>query len=474
MANITPRKNKDGIITSYTIRVFKGRDEKGKKLPDYVRSYPDKKRGESIPESWSQKRIEKEVQKIAILFEEECKSGKYATRKVKFSEFANEFLEMMAATGRLKNSTLVTYEGYMKRINDIELNGIGHLELDKITTQQLNNFYLTLLNDAKSNNRNHKPLSAKYIKRHHDFISSVMTYACKQLIIKSNPCQYATVPIKNENADEKEVIQEKDISNVITAIESFETKWKLFFFIAFSSGARLGEILGIQWCDFDFENNTVHLHNNVQYRKDYTTGEYRIYTDSLKTRQSRNAVLPQYVMNVAKEYAKEKNIINLNSDFFVFTSIKDDRTPMYPSACKRMSDRFKEMAIIKKEQNITFFNHHTKQEEKITFKVNDVIFYKGYSDEKKTKIKGVIGDVRYLNFCEINVKDVEFLPAINPHKFRHTFASLLNYKNIDIITISKSLGHTQVSTTTDVYSHTFNKADTRPAQIFSDLIENHG
>lgn len=36
MANITPRKNKDGVITSYTIRVYHGYDGAGKRLKPYT------------------------------------------------------------------------------------------------------------------------------------------------------------------------------------------------------------------------------------------------------------------------------------------------------------------------------------------------------------------------------------------------------------------------------------------------------
>ena len=41
------------------------------------------------------------------------------------------------------------------------------------------------------------------------------------------------------------------------------------------------------------------------------------------------------------------------------------------------------------------------------------------------------------------------LPHINPHAFRHTMVSLLYYNGVDPITISKRLGHSKVSTTTD-------------------------
>ena len=45
------------------------------------------------------------------------------------------------------------------------------------------------------------------------------------------------------------------------------------------------------------------------------------------------------------------------------------------------------------------------------------------------------------------------LPPINPHKFRHTQASLLIHEGIDIVAVSKRLGHSKVSTTTDFYSY---------------------
>ena len=39
MANILKHKNKDGVITSYTIRVYHGYDEAGKRLRPYTMNY---------------------------------------------------------------------------------------------------------------------------------------------------------------------------------------------------------------------------------------------------------------------------------------------------------------------------------------------------------------------------------------------------------------------------------------------------
>lgn len=39
------------------------------------------------------------------------------------------------------------------------------------------------------------------------------------------------------------------------------------------------------------------------------------------------------------------------------------------------------------------------------------------------------------------------LPHINPHKFRHTQASILINEGVDVVTVAKRLGHKQVTTT---------------------------
>ena len=62
------------------------------------------------------------------------------------------------------------------------------------------------------------------------------------------------------------------------------------------------------------------------------------------------------------------------------------------------------------------------------------------------------------------------LPPIHPHKFRHTMASLLIYNGTDTLTVSKRLGHAQVSTTTDIYSHAIKEADERAAESIADVI----
>ena len=62
------------------------------------------------------------------------------------------------------------------------------------------------------------------------------------------------------------------------------------------------------------------------------------------------------------------------------------------------------------------------------------------------------------------------LPHIYPHKFRHTMASLLYYNGADSVSISKRLGHAQVSTTANIYAHVIKEADERNADILADVF----
>lgn len=62
------------------------------------------------------------------------------------------------------------------------------------------------------------------------------------------------------------------------------------------------------------------------------------------------------------------------------------------------------------------------------------------------------------------------LPHLNTHAFRHSVASALIYAGVDPVSVSRRLGHAQVSTTTNVYAHVFKKADERNAEILDELF----
>jgi len=57
------------------------------------------------------------------------------------------------------------------------------------------------------------------------------------------------------------------------------------------------------------------------------------------------------------------------------------------------------------------------------------------------------------------------MPAVTLHSLRHTHASMLINAGLDILTISRRLGHSSPSITLGVYGHLIHGTDDRAAQI---------
>jgi len=60
------------------------------------------------------------------------------------------------------------------------------------------------------------------------------------------------------------------------------------------------------------------------------------------------------------------------------------------------------------------------------------------------------------------------------HSLRHTNATLLIASGVNVRTIASRLGHSQVSTTTNLYSHPLRTADERAADALGDILNPSG
>ena len=63
------------------------------------------------------------------------------------------------------------------------------------------------------------------------------------------------------------------------------------------------------------------------------------------------------------------------------------------------------------------------------------------------------------------------LPPACVHSLRHTYASLLIAEGTPLVVVSSNLGHAQVSTTSDIYSHVIASAEAKAAQVTDKFAE---
>ncbi|NDO18605.1 site-specific integrase [Lachnospiraceae bacterium MD329] len=108
MATTIPRKNKNGEIISYQIQVYRGRNADGKKLKPYSMTW-------KVPKGLSDKKIQKELNRVVTLFEENCHNGTVSTEKQTFEEYANYVIDLKEKGG-IKPTTIYHYKKILKRL----------------------------------------------------------------------------------------------------------------------------------------------------------------------------------------------------------------------------------------------------------------------------------------------------------------------------------------------------------------------
>ena len=64
------------------------------------------------------------------------------------------------------------------------------------------------------------------------------------------------------------------------------------------------------------------------------------------------------------------------------------------------------------------------------------------------------------------------MPEVTFHALRHNHASQLIDANVDIVTISKRLGHAKPDITLRIYAHLFRKDDSKAAAAINSILAN--
>lgn len=62
------------------------------------------------------------------------------------------------------------------------------------------------------------------------------------------------------------------------------------------------------------------------------------------------------------------------------------------------------------------------------------------------------------------------LPPITLHGLRHSFASVANSQGVPMYDISKALGHSSISVTSNIYTHLFDETESRTLQAVAQAI----
>lgn len=393
MAYIQKKTNAKGEAV-YKIKVSCGYNSDGKQITRTKTYKPDSK--------MTAKQIEKEVNKQAVLFEEKCAKEDFSTKKIKFKDLADEWLTLIEKTHEQKISSIMRLKG----CRDRTYNAIGNMYVNTITYRHIQNFILSL-SEKGVNQKTNQGLSAKTQKHYINFISDVMRYAIKCGFIISNPCK--NISVTKTEKKEKDIYSLEELKIILATIDNeAPTDYKTFFTLMAYLGLRRGEVLGLEYKDFDFSKKTVSIIRTSNYRNKATG----IYTSTPKTKTScRVLAIPDMVLDLVEQLQSEQSNQRIKCGDLWHDSDRLFVTwcgkPMHPNTPYTWFERF----------------------------------------------------------CENNN-----LPFKGLHAFRHTFATQAITNGTDIATVSSVLGHSQTSTTLNLYTHAVQTASVKALNIISELI----
>lgn len=213
--------------------------------------------------------------------------------------------------------------------------------------------------------------------------------------IKTNPVT-GTKPYKRSKP--KITILSKAKIKILLKAAS-KNNWYLEILLALFCGLRKGEIMGLKFCDFDFEKNTVYINRQIASDPKIKKGsgskidEYGLVERDPKTPNSfRTLRVPEVVM---AEVKKRKLLIEKNKEM--------------------QGDEYSDRDYISCQEN------------------------------------GKLHSVTALNNALTKLCSRSGLPHLTVHGLRHMYATILIEMGVPLIKISALLGHSSVHTTFEYY-----------------------
>ena len=235
--------------------------------------------------------------------------------------------------------------------------------------------------------------SYSHIKKLRTYTSLILRYGVRMQIINTNPMSHVTLPKRKEvKIDDTELYYTKEeLIQFFEIIEKYNNlEWLTLFRLFAYTGARKGEILALTWGDVNFSDSTISIDKTL------ASTRKKVIVQTPKSQSSIRIIsIDETTLKILKRW-KIKQL-----------------------------EEFLKLGITPKNEQLIFAN-----------KDNDHkwIFFPNYTFKK---------------ICKEN----DF-KLIKIHGFRHTHASLLfESGNMSIKAVQHRLGHSDIQTTMNIYTH---------------------
>jgi integrase len=315
--------------------------------------------------------------------------------KATFAEVADDFLQLFESLVGSGERSERTLTLYRQYHRAYLEPRFGRLPIQKISAEHVARMLAELRSTVSP--RTKRPLAAWTVKGIYTLLGSIFNHALTRGLIVETPLKRLakTERPKVRKTKKARVLAHAEIASLLAhALPSYRSLLAAAIF----SGTRLSELLGLRWEDVDFDAGLIRVrHQLSRATKSKPARLLPLKTDA----GARDIVLlPQLAELLRGHHVSELVKGYGQRQNFVFTT--EIGTPFYG-------------------RNVSV---------------------RGL--DKAADRAGLNGDDR---------------PRVSMHHLRHTFAShlILDLK-LDVVTVSRQLGHARPSITSDVYAHLFDQA----------------
>ena len=317
-----------------------------------------------------------------------------------------------------------TFQNYKYMYEQFVRDDIGQHKITTLKRSDIRRFYNYLIDE--------RCLKVATVDNIHTVLHQVLDIAVEDCYLRNNISDNALKELKqarNLFTERRKAltIQEQEIFLNFLKKSNMYQHWYPIFALMVGTGLRVGEATGLRWNDIDFKNNTISVNHTLIYYNHAKGGCY-------------------FGINTPKTRAGERTIPMIES---VREAILQEKEYQREAGikCTARVDGFTDFIFVNRFGNTQHQGTLNKALRRIIRDCNQEIL-----DKAKDK------------------DNVILLPNFSCHTLRHTFTTRLCESGINIKVIQSVLGHSDVSTTLDIYADVTKDLKKAEMQTFDDFM----
>lgn len=423
--------------------------KKGKKW--YYRFYVEDVSGNLVQKEFAGTGSKSETEKLLRQAMEDYESKKFIakTNNITLKELLEMWAEEELKVGTLSNGTV---ENYLGTIRCIKKHPIANRKLKTVTAEHLQTFPdLLTFGGIHPDGKVRKGYSKDYM---HSFSAVLQQAFCFAVFLKQfitfNPMQYVKLKKQTEDVDlfSNEDIEEgvqpishEDYKKLIQYLKEKNPPAILSIQIAYYAGLRIGEVCGLTWQDINLEEQHLTIKRSIR----YDGARHRNIIGPTKRKKVRIVDFGDTLTEILKSARKEQ--------------LK--KRMQYGELYHR--NYYKE---VQDKNRVYYEYYHLDGTEEVPADYKEISFV-CLRPDGCLELPSTLGIV-----CRTVSKNLEGFEGFHFHQLRHTYTSNLLSNGAAPKDVQELLGHSDVSTTMNVYAHSTRKAKRNSARLLDKVAGN--